>query len=56
MVNPVSSSQSHQASDTQSKKPKPQQTPQSQQQKSPLPSDTVSLKSTSGAKQAGDSQ
>jgi hypothetical protein len=57
MVNSVSSSQNSHASET--AKPaqsKPQPTPQREQKSSPLPSDTVSLKSPSNAKNGGDKQ
>jgi hypothetical protein len=55
-VNPISSSQTSYASETaQQAQSKPQPTPQ-QQASSPLPSDTVSLKSTSDAKSGGENQ
>ncbi|MGA7321183.1 MAG: hypothetical protein WBW98_11765, partial [Candidatus Sulfotelmatobacter sp.] len=53
MVNPISSSQVSQANKaTKPAAPKPQQT---QPKSSPLPSDTVTLKSTAGVDHDGDS-
>jgi hypothetical protein len=55
-VNPISSSHISQANEAaKPAAPKPQQTQQSPQKSSPLPSDTVTLKSTGDVDHDGDS-
>jgi len=55
MVNSISSAQPSHASETAKQaQSKPQPTPQQAQKSSPLPSDTVSLKSTSNANKGGE--